>query len=42
MSIADNEEYNRLESVFQKLIRKGEDKLSPDEGRLFDLLADLL
>lgn len=41
-NIADDEEYNRLEGVFQKLIRKGEDKLSPEEDRLFDLLADLL
>ena len=40
--VADQDEYDRLEKVFVGLLKKGEDNLSPEEGRLFDLLANLL
>lgn len=40
--IADDEEYKRIEVIFNTLISKSEDKLSPEEDRLTDLLADLM
>lgn len=40
--ITSPEEYDRLEDVFKSLMDKGEDNLSPEEDRLFDLLANLL
>jgi HTH-type transcriptional regulator/antitoxin HigA len=40
--ISDQDEYDRIESVFNGLMDKGEDNLSPEEGRLFVLLAKLL
>ena len=40
--IIDDEEYERTEAVFNCLVDKGEDKLSPEETRLFGLLANLL
>lgn len=40
--ITNDAEYDRIESFFNKLIDKGEDKLSPEEYRLFELLAGLL
>jgi len=40
--IADAEEYKRIEVIFNTLISKPEDKLSPEEDRLIDLLADLM
>src|SRR5262245_62006508 len=40
--IADDKEYGRIESIFNGLMDKGEDKLSPEETRLFALLAKLL
>ncbi len=39
-SIDSDEEYNRVESIFNNLWNKK--KLSPEEERLFHLLADLL
>ncbi len=39
-SIDSDEEYNRIESIFNELWNKK--KLSPEEERLFNLLADLL
>ena len=39
-SIDSDEEYNRIESIFNDLWNKK--KLSPEEQRLFHLLADLL
>lgn len=35
-------EYERLEAIFNDLISKGEGNLSPEESRLFALLANLL
>jgi len=40
--IESDEEYARLEEIFNKLFNKGEEKLSPEENRLFGLLANLL
>ena len=40
--IADDEEYKRIEVIFNTFISKSEDKLSPEEDRLIDLLADLM
>lgn len=40
--IVSTEEYQRIESIFNRLISKGEDELSPEETRLFALLANLL
>ena len=39
--IEDTADYQRLESVYNDLMRKREN-LSPEESRLFDLLANLL
>lgn len=40
--ISSDEEYARLENIFNALMNKGENNLSPEEDRLFDLLANLL
>ena len=40
--ITNDKEYDRLEAIFDKLITKGDGNLSPEEDRLFDLLADLM
>ena len=40
--IESDKEYARVESVFNTLISKGEANLSPEETRLFGLLANLL
>jgi HTH-type transcriptional regulator / antitoxin HigA len=40
--ITSPEEYDRLEQTFSTLLNKGEDNLSPEEDKLFDLLANLL
>lgn len=40
--IGSAEEYERTEAIFNRLMDKGEDNLSPDESRLFELLAKLL
>lgn len=40
--VANNKEYDRLEVIFDKLITKGEDNLSPEEFRLYELLGNLL
>lgn len=40
--IQTDDEYQRLEEIFNKLITRGEDNLSPEEARLFALLANLL
>lgn len=40
--IENDAEYTRIESIFNDLIDKGEDRLSPDEKKLFALLAKLL
>lgn len=40
--IGDEKEYGRIESIFNGLIDKGEETLSPEESRLFELLAKLL
>lgn len=40
--IESDAEYDRVERVFNNLIKKGEPKLSPEESRLFGLLANLL
>jgi len=40
--IGTPEEYNRIESIFNELISRGEDSLSAEENRLFELLATLL
>lgn len=40
--IADDEEYERTELIFNGLINKGEENLSPEEYRLFELIANLL
>ncbi len=37
--IANDKEYKRIESIFAELIKK---KRSPEEDKLFDLLANLL
>jgi len=41
-SIKDDKEYDRIEEIFNNLMKKGEGNLSPEEDRLFDLLADLM
>jgi HTH-type transcriptional regulator/antitoxin HigA len=40
--ITNDIEYARIESIFNGLMDKGENKLSPEEHRLFELLAGLL
>jgi HTH-type transcriptional regulator/antitoxin HigA len=40
--IESDAEYERIEEIFNRLISEGEDKLSPEEKRLFGLLANLL
>lgn len=40
--IESDAEYDRLEEVFNRLLSKGEDRLSPEESRLLALLASLL
>lgn len=40
--ISDEEEYERIEIVFNTLISKGEERRSAEETRLFGLLANLL
>ena len=40
--IESDAEYSRIEEIFNCLISKGEEKLSPEETRLFGLLANLL
>ena len=41
-AITNREEYDRTESIFNDLLNKGEDGLSPEESRLLGLLANLL
>jgi HTH-type transcriptional regulator/antitoxin HigA len=41
-AITDDREYKRIETIFNGLIGKGENNFSPEEDRLFDLLADLM
>lgn len=40
--IESDAEYERIEKIFDHLISKSEDKLTPEEKRLFELLANLL
>ncbi len=40
--IESDAEYERIEEIFNRLISKGEEKLSPEENRLFGLLANLM
>lgn len=40
--IANDDEYAHTEQIFDRLISKGEEDLSPEEFRLFELLANLL
>ncbi len=40
--IESDTEYSRIEEIFNRLINKGENKLSPEENKLFGLLANLL
>ena len=40
--ISGRKEYDRLETIFDKLITRGEDNLSPEEFRLYELLGNLL
>lgn len=40
--IESDAEYGRVEEIFNNLISKGEENLSPEESRLFGLLANLL
>lgn len=40
--ISDEQEYARIEAIFNGLMDKGEENLSPEEARLFELLANLL
>ena len=40
--IANRKEYDRTESIFNDLLDKGEERLSPEESRLLALLANLL
>lgn len=40
--IQDSSDYDRTELFFNHLIDKGEENLSPEEFRLFELLANLL
>jgi HTH-type transcriptional regulator / antitoxin HigA len=40
--IESDAEYERIEGIFDNLISKGEENLSPEEKRLFGLLANLL
>ena len=40
--IGNEDEYRRIEAIFDRLIGKGEERLSPEETRLFELLANLL
>ena len=40
--IDSGEEYDRIEAIFNNLFDKGEDNFSPEEEKLFELLANLL
>jgi HTH-type transcriptional regulator / antitoxin HigA len=40
--IMNDEDYNRTEAIFSKLMDKGENRLSLEESKLFALLAKLL
>jgi HTH-type transcriptional regulator / antitoxin HigA len=40
--VTDSEEYDRLETVANKLLNKGENKISPEEDQLLGLLTNLL
>ena len=40
--IESDAEYERIETIFNDLINKGEENLTPEENRLFGLLANLL
>ncbi|MEP7149707.1 MAG: helix-turn-helix domain-containing protein [Acidobacteriota bacterium] len=40
--ISSDNEYDRIESIFNKFMDKGENRLSLEEARLFELLANLL
>ena len=40
--ITSRKEYDRTESIFNDLLNKGEERLSPEESRLLALLANLL
>lgn len=40
--VTDVREYERTEAIFDSLMNKGENNLSPEEARLFELLANLL
>lgn len=40
--IVDDQEYIRVEAISAKLMDKGEKRLTPEESRLFALLANLL
>ncbi len=40
--ISDETEYERTETIFNGLMNKGDDNLSPEENRLFELMANLL
>lgn len=40
--IESDAEYDRIEEIFNNLISKGEENLSPEEERLFGLLANIL
>jgi HTH-type transcriptional regulator/antitoxin HigA len=40
--IMNDEDYNRTEAIFSRLMDKGEKRLSPEESKLFALLAKLL
>ena len=40
--ITSRKEYDRTESIFNGLLTKGEERLSPEESRLLALLANLL
>ena len=39
--VQSDQEYDRLAEIFNRLMNRGEN-LSPEEDRLFDLLANLL
>lgn len=41
-AITDQEEYDRIEAICIGLVKKGEEKLSPEEYRLLDQLASFL
>ena len=40
--ISDQEEYDRIEEIFNTLMNKGEKQLTTEEARLFGLLGNLL